>query len=88
MANGDRNSASLARRRHIGGGGDKNMKTIQRIPGCLAITSAAVIAAFPILRSPQEWQTRICEPDTFLLAFTLACAAILLWPRRCRLARR
>lgn len=46
------------------------------------LAAAVAAIAIPIMRHPPEWQTRLCEIDTFLLAFTLACTAILLWPQR------
>ena len=58
------------------------MKSLQRIPSCLILTGAAAVATLPVLHGSQDWCTRICEPDTFLLAFTLACTAVLLWPQR------
>ena len=58
------------------------MKTFQRLSSAVMMTVAAAVVGIPILQHPPEWQVRLCELDTFLLAFTLACTAILLWPQR------
>jgi len=42
---------------------------------------AAVVVGIPALQHPMEWCVRLCELDTFLLAFTLASTAILFWSR-------
>jgi hypothetical protein len=57
------------------------MKSFQQISSVVLLTTAAVMMSITILSHPQGWQTRLGERDTFLLALTLACTAILLWPR-------
>lgn len=57
------------------------MKTFQRLPSAVMMAAAAAIVGIPILRCPQEWQVKLFEPDTFLVAFALTCTAILLWVR-------
>lgn len=58
------------------------MKTLQRLPSAAMLAAAVAAIAIPIMRHPQEWQARLCELDTFMLVFTLACTAILLASRR------
>jgi hypothetical protein len=57
------------------------MKTFQQLSSVMMMTAAAAVIGIPALQHPPEWRVMICELDTFLLAFTLACTAILLWPR-------
>ena len=56
------------------------MKMTQRIPSCLAMVAALAVIRLPILGGPAAWQERLLDPVTFLMALTLAGAAILLWP--------
>ena len=58
------------------------MNRRERIPSWLAIGATAAVLAAAIRPAPHAWLARVCQPDTFLLAFTLACTAVLLWPRR------
>lgn len=58
------------------------MKTFQQLSSAVMMTAAAAVIGTPVLQHPPEWRVRLCELDTFLLAFTLACTAILLWPQR------
>jgi hypothetical protein len=81
MANGSTISPNLARRRRIGPVGGNKMKTFQQLSSGLMMATAAAMMGIPVLFNPQEWQTSLCELDTFLIVFTLLCTAILLWPR-------
>jgi len=46
----------------------------------MMLSVAATLVGIPILRCPQQWEIRLCELDTFFIAFTLVCTALLLWP--------
>ena len=56
------------------------MKTLNRIPSCLAAVAAVAVVRFPIVAGPVGWHDRLLDPATFLTALTLAGVAIVLWP--------
>ena len=58
------------------------MSRRERIPSWLATGATAAVLAAAIRPAPHAWLTQVCPPDIFLLAFTLASAALLLWPRQ------
>ena len=58
------------------------MKTFQSLSSAVMMTAATAVVGIPVLQHLPEWRLRLSELDTFLLAFTLACTAILLWPQR------
>ena len=56
------------------------MKTLSRIPSCLAAVAAVAVIRFPIVAGPVGWHDRLYDPTTFLTALTFAGVATVLWP--------
>jgi drug/metabolite transporter (DMT)-like permease len=56
------------------------MKTLNRIPSCLAAVAAVAIVALPIFGGPVGWHERLLDPATFLTALAFAGIAMVTWP--------
>jgi len=56
------------------------MKTLKRIPSCLAALAAVAVIALPLFGGPVGWHERLDDPRTLLTALAFAGVAMVLWP--------